>query len=157
MDRAHAALGTLDVNGTQVEVVGVHLARPFYPRLQEEDIEALTSFVLQREGPLVLAGDFNMSPWTEKLGRLTYLSGLRRFTWPMRRGRLQLLPFVAIDNVLVSPHFTTIAIAGGPRLGSDHRAVTADLALAGAKRSSRGIDLPAGMLRAMLTHKEDKP
>ena len=118
--------------------------------------------MLQREGPLVLAGDFNMSPWTEKLGRLTYLSGLRRtntftFTWPMRQGRLQLLPFVAIDNVMVSPHFATISTRGGPRLGSDHRAVTADLALAAAKRSSRGIDLPAGMRRAMLTHKEDKP
>ena len=152
----------LDVNGTQVEVIGVHLARPFYPRLQEEDIEALSSFVLPREGPLVLAGDFNMSPWTEKLGRLAYLTGLRRtntfiFTWPMRRGGLQLLPFVAIDNVLVSAHFATIATQGGPRLGSDHRAVTADLALAGAKRSSRGIDLPAAMRRAMLTLKEDKP
>ncbi len=35
----------LDVNGTTFELVGVHLARPFYPELQQQDIVALTEFV----------------------------------------------------------------------------------------------------------------
>jgi endonuclease/exonuclease/phosphatase (EEP) superfamily protein YafD len=54
----------LEVNGTNLELAGVHLARPSYPRLQQEDIAALTEFVLSRTGPLVVAGNFNMSPWT---------------------------------------------------------------------------------------------
>jgi endonuclease/exonuclease/phosphatase (EEP) superfamily protein YafD len=45
----------------------VHPARPFYPGLQEEDVEALAEFAASREGPLIVAGDFNMSPWTDKL------------------------------------------------------------------------------------------
>lgn len=150
----------LDVKGTALELAGVHLARPFYPSLQEEDIEALTNFVLSRGGPLVVAGDFNMSPWTEKLGRLTSITGLRHtntfaFTWPLRRGRLELLPFVAIDNVLVSRHFARIALEAGPRLGSDHRPITVDLALA-TPRSSRRIDLRGAAERSMLAAQEDK-
>jgi len=125
----------LDVKGSEVELAGVHLARPFYPALQEEDTETLIKFVLSRSGPLVLAGDLNMTPWTEKLNRLTGATGLRRyntfaFTWPMRRGKFRLIPFVAIDNVLASQHFAKIAMRAGPRLGSDHRPVIADLALA---------------------------
>ena len=40
-----------------------------------------------------------------------------------------LLPLVPIDNVFASPHFAKIATTVGPRLGSDHRPVIADIAL----------------------------
>jgi endonuclease/exonuclease/phosphatase (EEP) superfamily protein YafD len=50
------------VDGAQVELAGVHLARPFYPDLQEADIVALATFVQERTGPLIVAGDFNMAP-----------------------------------------------------------------------------------------------
>jgi endonuclease/exonuclease/phosphatase (EEP) superfamily protein YafD len=79
----------IDVNGTAVELVGVHLARPFYPVLHEHDVTTLTQFVLTRKLPVIVAGDFNMTPWTDQLKRFTYVSGLGRFntfhfTWPMR-------------------------------------------------------------------------
>lgn len=125
----------LDVNGTTFELAGVHLARPFYPELQEQDIESLTEFVQSRTMPLIVAGDFNLSPWTEKLARFTGSTGLKRYntfclTWPMRRGNLPLLPLVATDNLFASRHFAKIATRGAPRLGSDHRAIIADIALA---------------------------
>ena len=56
----------IKVNGTPLELAGV---RPFYPELQQQDIAALIAFAQARTLPLVMAGDFNMSPWTEKLGR----------------------------------------------------------------------------------------
>ena len=85
--------------------------------------------------PLIVAGDFNMSPWTEKLALFTERTGLKRYntfhlTWPMRRWNVQLLPLVATDNVFASRDFAKIATRGAPRLGSDHRAVVADIALA---------------------------
>jgi endonuclease/exonuclease/phosphatase (EEP) superfamily protein YafD len=125
----------LDVRGTIFELAGIHLARPFYPELQEQDIEALTEFVRGRTMPLIVAGDFNLSPWTEKLARFTNSTGLARYntfylTWPMRRRDVQLLPLVAVDNVFASRHFAKIATRGAPRLGSDHRAIIADIALA---------------------------
>jgi len=44
----------LDVDGTQVELAGVHLARPFYPDLQEADIHLRTG----EEWPLDRGGGF---------------------------------------------------------------------------------------------------
>jgi endonuclease/exonuclease/phosphatase family metal-dependent hydrolase len=124
----------IEVNGTPLDLAGVHLTRPFYAELQQQDIAALIAFANSRTLPLVMAGDFNMSPWTEKLGRFERSSGLKRYntfhlTWPMARGTLPLLPLVAIDNVFASPQFARIAVAPGPRLGSDHRPIVADLAL----------------------------
>jgi endonuclease/exonuclease/phosphatase (EEP) superfamily protein YafD len=125
---------TLDVDGKTVDLAGVHLARPFYPDLQQTDIVALTRFVQEHDGPLILAGDFNMTPWTVKLKDFTAATGLGRFntfrpTWPMRWHDLPLLPFVPIDNVFASRHFANIETTLGPRLDSDHRPVIADIAL----------------------------
>ena len=124
----------IEVNGTTFELAGVHLTRPFYPELQQQEIAALIAFVQSRDLPIVMAGDFNMSPWTEKLGRFERSSGLKRYntshlTWPMQEGGVAVLPLVAIDNVFASPQFARIKAVAGPRLGSDHRPVIADLAL----------------------------
>jgi len=125
---------TLDVDGTQVGLAGIHLARPFYPAFEAADIARLTQFVKDRPGPLILAGDFNMTPWTWKMRGLTRATGLKRYntflpTWPMRWRSLPLLPLLPIDNVFASPHFSAIATDVGPRLDSDHRPVIADIAL----------------------------
>jgi endonuclease/exonuclease/phosphatase (EEP) superfamily protein YafD len=124
----------IEVNGTTFELAGIHLTRPFYAELQQQDIAALIAFARSRTLPIVMAGDFNMSPWTEKLGRFERGTGLKRyntfhFTWPMQEGGVPVLPLVAIDNVFASPQFARIAVDAGPRLGSDHRPVIADLAL----------------------------
>ena len=126
------------MNGTVFEFAGIHLTRPFYPELQEQDVAALAAFARSRTLPLVMAGDFNMTPWTEKLSRFTDATGLRRYntfhlTWPIERGRVPLLPLVAIDNVFASPAFARIGAMGGPRLGSDHTPIVVDLALAGSR------------------------
>jgi endonuclease/exonuclease/phosphatase (EEP) superfamily protein YafD len=66
----------LDVHGTAVEVVGVHCARPFHPLLQAQDVAALTQLVLARTLPIVVAGDFNLTPWTDHLNRVTRMTEL---------------------------------------------------------------------------------
>jgi endonuclease/exonuclease/phosphatase (EEP) superfamily protein YafD len=132
----------LDVNGTSVEILGVHVARPFYPMLQAHDATTLTQFVLTRKLPLVVAGDFNMTPWSDRLKQFTYVTGLGRyntfhFTWPMRWREYPLMPLVAIDNVFASSDFAKIATIGGPRLGSDHRPIITDIALVAPARESQ--------------------
>ncbi len=128
----------IEVNGTEVTIAGAHLARPFYPSLQYADILTLVNFVRQQHGPLIVAGDFNMTPWTDKLTGFTQTTGLKRcntfhFTWPLHVHGIPLLPFVAIDNIFASPGFAAISTKAGPRLGSDHRPVIADIALVPAK------------------------
>jgi endonuclease/exonuclease/phosphatase (EEP) superfamily protein YafD len=125
----------VEVNGTTVKFAGVHLARPFYPKLQYADVVTLVDFVRHQTGPLIVAGDFDMTPWTDKLTGFTETTGLGRyntfhFTWPLHVGSIPLLPFVASDQVFASPHFAKITTWTGPRLGSDNRPVIADIALA---------------------------
>ncbi|MHA1517572.1 MAG: endonuclease/exonuclease/phosphatase family protein [Alphaproteobacteria bacterium] len=124
----------LGVNGKSVTLVGVHLTRPFYPALQKSDIEALTRFAETQSGPLILAGDFNMTPWTVKMRTFTEATNLGRYntyypTWPMRWRSVPLLPLLPIDNIFASEHFANISTRPGPRLDSDHRALISDLAL----------------------------
>jgi endonuclease/exonuclease/phosphatase (EEP) superfamily protein YafD len=124
----------IEVNGTAVTFAGAHLARPFYPKLQYADVVSLADFVRHQTGPLIVAGDLNLTPWTDKLTGFTQATGLKRyntfhFTWPLHARGLTLLPFVAIDQVFASPHFAKIATQAGPRLGSDHRPIIADIAL----------------------------
>lgn len=125
----------LDVNGTEVKLVGAHMARPFYPEQQQSDIETLTAFIRSETGPVVVAGDLNMAPWTQKLHNFTLKTGMRRFntvvpTWPARWKNLPLLPLLPIDHVFVSPQLAKIDVRIGPRLESDHLPVVADIALA---------------------------
>ena len=125
----------LDVNGTEVKLVGAHMARPFYPAQQKSDIDTLTAFVRSQTGPIIVAGDLNMTPWTQKLHKFTAETGMRRFntlvpTWPARWKDLPLLPLLPIDHVFVSPHLAKIDVRIGPRLESDHLPVVADIALA---------------------------
>jgi endonuclease/exonuclease/phosphatase (EEP) superfamily protein YafD len=125
----------IEVNGTTVKFAGVHLARPFYPKLQYADVLTLVDFVRHQTGPLIVAGDFSLTPWTDKLRGFSEATGLKRynsfhFTWPLHVRALTLPPFVAIDHVFASPGFAKIETRVGPRLGSDHRPVIADIALA---------------------------
>jgi endonuclease/exonuclease/phosphatase (EEP) superfamily protein YafD len=124
----------IEVKGTPIEVVGAHVARPFYPALQHQDIATLTQFMENRKLPLVVAGDFNMTPWTDQLQRFTQATRLGRyntfiFSWPMRWRKYGFVPLFAIYHVFASKAFAKIGAWGGPRLGSDHRAVIADIAL----------------------------
>ncbi|MFE2555540.1 endonuclease/exonuclease/phosphatase family protein [Streptomyces sp. NPDC059352] len=89
-------------------------------------------------GPLLLAGDFNASQdhaafraildagHLQDAARLADAS--RTPTWPMEG---PLPPFVQIDHVLVSRDFSVRGIRFLDLVGSDHRAVLADLDLRG--------------------------
>ena len=75
-----------------------------------------------------------MTPLTLKLTNFIQDTGLRRFntftpTWPARWRNLPLVPLLPIDNVFASKHFAKIGTIIGPRLGSDHLPVVADIAL----------------------------
>ena len=121
----------IDVKGTPVELVGVHIARPFYTELQTHDVATLTQFLRGRNLPGIGAGDFNLTPWTEQLKHLLSAAGLKRYNTfnPTCWRKYPLPPVFVIDHVLASDRFAKIATTGGPRLGSDHRPVIADIAL----------------------------
>ena len=105
-------------------VAGVHLLNPlFHPAShQREEIEALISVVNRFDGPVVVTGDFNMTPFSARYGNLLLKSNLRRATgglnatWPALLTPLGL----SLDHVLVGEEVSHATMRTGPRLGSDH-------------------------------------
>ena len=86
---------------------------------------------------LILAGDFNSTPWSFSRRREDAMFGLERrtkalFSWPageVSRHRIKVpFPFLAIDHVYAGKAWRTVSVRRGPRLGSDHYPVVVVLA-----------------------------
>jgi endonuclease/exonuclease/phosphatase (EEP) superfamily protein YafD len=117
-------------------VVGVHLRSPGSPRraaVRNWQLRALADHVAAIPGPLIVMGDFNVTPYspyyTDWLAR-TGLTDTRRGrtlspSWPA------FFPVLAIpiDHCAVSRDVTIIAHRGLPAFGSDHYPILAELAL----------------------------
>ncbi len=112
-------------------VVAVHLTWPFPPGEQQAQMQNLATQTAQFDRrSLIVAGDFNSTPWSFTLRRLAARLGLVRrthavFSWPARTygRRLRFMspfPLLPIDHVLAGSAWRTVSVARGPRLGSDH-------------------------------------
>ncbi len=99
--------------------------------LRNEQLAATADLVARMEGPKIVAGDFNVTPWSPFFGRMLTRSGLRdsrrgfgvQATWPSHWG----IGGIPIDHVLVSDDVAVKDRRVGPAFGSDHRAVIVDL------------------------------
>jgi endonuclease/exonuclease/phosphatase (EEP) superfamily protein YafD len=119
-------------------VVAVHLEWPIWiDALQQA--RALAGFLdLYASDRLIVAGDFNLTPWSSMLRRFDRSVGVERRdlalpTWPARvsvAGRLYPTPaYLPIDHVYAGSAWRTVAVRRGPFLGSDHYPVVLDLSL----------------------------
>ena len=112
----------LDVDGTAVDLVGVHLTSrlPYGPPTQ---LRRLLPQLPGNDRPAIVAGDCNF--WGP--GVTTFLPGwtrtVRGRTWPSSR------PHSQIDHILVRKDSGVVALDSAvlPAVGSDHRPVRATL------------------------------
>lgn len=125
--------------GSPFSVLAVHLARP-----AESDRwparGALADLVVRYpRDRLIVAGDFNLTPWSFALRDFDHRFGLERrdravptwpAVWPLGRELIALPPVLPIDHVYAGPGWRTASVSRGPRLGSDHFPLVVDLALA---------------------------
>lgn len=116
--------------GKTFTVTGLHLAYPFQPDWQVSQARFLAERVRNATGTQILAGDFNLTPFSWKLNRLLAESELRRHatfgaTWPSHR----FAPLVLLDNLLATPDVKSVAASyGRSGYGSDHRPMIFDVA-----------------------------
>lgn len=109
-------------------VAGTHVLRPFDGGdWQQQDLRDVAAALNGMEGPLVVAGDFNATPWSIALTDFRAAAGLcgapgYRPSWPVWLGSLGL----PIDHVLVSEGLSIEAETVEPA-GSDHLPVRAVL------------------------------
>ena len=119
-------------------VVGVHAPspspkRPSETRRRNLQLGYLANLVEDARGPMVIAGDFNTTPWSPFFRELVTTAGLRNAadghgyigTWPSWFWPAQ----IPIDHVLVKGPVAVANIRRGPSTGSDHYPVVADLRL----------------------------
>lgn len=123
----------LEVKGRRLVVHGTHPPPPLGGAMAKErdrHLRALAAEAVSSPQPVVMAGDFNATPWCHGMKPLA-AAGLRdartghgaTATW--RRS----MPWVAIpiDHILIKGAVRVEGFQTGPDLGSDHRPVIADL------------------------------
>ena len=111
-----------------LHVIGTHLYRPSRkPGLHSRQTEAVARMIKRIDGPVVLAGDLNMSPWSYAYKSLRMQAGLKAARWLMPSWPAWPLnvPQVALDHILITQDLTFAASGTGPAVGSDHLPVLA--------------------------------
>jgi endonuclease/exonuclease/phosphatase (EEP) superfamily protein YafD len=117
-------------------ICGVHPASPstrrgWDSRLRDRQLAHIADSVHAKEQPVIVAGDFNISPWSPHFCDLLAATGLRNAgdghgwisTWPQWLAPAR----IPIDHILVSRSIAVTALKRGPCIGSDHFPLIADL------------------------------
>ncbi|MBX9745346.1 MAG: endonuclease/exonuclease/phosphatase family protein [Hyphomonadaceae bacterium] len=132
-----ASVGEFDIDGVRLRLIAAHLARPNPPAGQQREFTALTEAIGGAPADVILAGDFNSTPWSFALRRFDKASGLDRHTralptWPAQTWtRLELpalAPFLPIDHVYSGSRWRLVSLRRGPRTSSDHYPIEATFA-----------------------------
>jgi endonuclease/exonuclease/phosphatase (EEP) superfamily protein YafD len=132
------ARATLEGPDGPFSVISAHLEWPTR-RFQAVQIQALEKLAAHYPTDrLIVAGDFNLAPWSFALRGLDERLGLERrdqamFSWPARlsaNGQATWpLPVLPIDHVYAGRAWRTVSLTHGPCLGSDHYPTVIRLAL----------------------------
>jgi endonuclease/exonuclease/phosphatase (EEP) superfamily protein YafD len=117
-------------------VFGAHLSWPLSKAkaaARAAELHALAERARRESAPVLLAGDFNLTPWSRYFERFVAQSGLKDCalgqgvpgSWPA-----QAMPArIRIDHCFASDHWQVHRVVVGPSLGSDHLPIIADLEL----------------------------
>jgi len=122
----HRALAAAQItlDDTPVWLVSAHIAWP-WPKNTQASVAKALELLEGLQGPIVLAGDFNMMPWSHRIAQF------RAASRTQLAGPVQ--PSYHLGNVPLAIDMA-MAPAGGrltrrPKLGSDHHGIIADLSL----------------------------
>lgn len=130
---AHIIAGFTLADGTHFSVMTTHMDWPFPIERQRAELAAAAHEANNVEGPLIVVGDFNSTPWSYAMKGFEAATGLRRetrnlltfpelFTVPPRISRdgiIHTTPFLPLDQVF-ERGITVTELHRGPATGSDH-------------------------------------
>lgn len=125
------AMATLSIKERRIDLMGLHASVPTSParRIARDDMfEDIARFARRTNHPLIIAGDFNATPWNHSMRRLVRESPLRhapgfwRPTWTAYVPHWMGIP---LDHVLGATGCRVVDRHVGPDIGSDHRPVVA--------------------------------
>ncbi len=125
-----ATKAVIEWEGRPLTLIGVHLHWPMQPakaRLRNAEFQGLATLVRGIDGPVLVAGDMNITPWSPVFRDELARSGLQDCarghglvtSWPSRFAWAG----IRIDQCLASDHWRVLDISAGPAFGSDHLAM----------------------------------
>lgn len=129
-----AAHATIDVRGSTIEVNAVHLSWPLAggsTAARNAELVDLGRLLSRCTTRCIVAGDFNVTQWSDRYAQLLDESGMHPCTadnspstWP---AAFWAAFRIRIDHCLKSADVGTVAASVGPATGSDHLAIIHDL------------------------------
>lgn len=120
------------IGGETINVVVAHMVKPYFDDFPYAESQVMANVIRSLEGPVLLTGDFNAAAWSPNIDWLRKEAGLvpppfYPASWPIRLGPLG----VPIDNMWTrAPLLITHIEAMGDAMGSNHRGLVAEVALA---------------------------
>lgn len=121
----------------QITILAVHRSWGIHPHIYEPEMADLARAVEKfPQRYMIVAGDFNSTPWSAARRREDRSLGLIRrtralFTWPadpVSHDKFPTpFPVLPIDHVYAGPGWATVRVERGPKLGSDHYPVVVTL------------------------------
>ena len=124
-------MATLSVGQRRIDLLALHASVPTSPtwRLARDAMfEDIARFARRTRYPLIVAGDFNATPWNRPMRRLVRESPLRHapgFWQPTWTAHVPVWLGIPIDHVLAATDCRVVDRRVGPDIGSDHRPVVA--------------------------------
>ncbi|AFY50480.1 hypothetical protein Nos7524_4738 [Nostoc sp. PCC 7524] len=142
----HNLIATIEIDKQPIKFIGTHPLVPTKPtnfHSRNRQLAALTKYIQQLQQPVILAGDFNLTPWSPYYRRLINKTNLHNTrlgfgilpSWPRPATHVHLpswlIPLIniPIDHCLVSKHFQVATTYTGANANSDHAALITDLVL----------------------------
>jgi endonuclease/exonuclease/phosphatase (EEP) superfamily protein YafD len=135
--RHMGAWATFGAGPQAFTVVGTHYRWPEPLANQREQSQRLAMVLTRFDGPnLIVAGDFNLTPWSFRLRRQDASFGLARlthaiFTFPAGQiahwGMTFPFPLLPIDQIYAGSNWRPVSVARGQAVGSDHYPIVAVL------------------------------
>jgi len=130
-----AVIATIDVHGSALRFVGVHLLPPMTPAWaasRNRQLAAVAALAAATDGAVLVCGDLNVTPWSPQFARFVEDSKLetvaaRPLSWTWPAGMLPL--GVRIDHCFRRGGIATSIAAALGDIGSDHYPLAVEFAM----------------------------
>lgn len=147
---ALAGMARIDFGGRSALIAALHLEWP-WPFTQAENVEELRPYFERLQGPMIVAGDFNATPWSQTVRQIAEASktssvdGLRP-SWLLNGTLAQAARWIGmpLDHILVSDRISGTRVETLGPVGSDHLPLLLRFVIDGANED--GPDLQTVML-----------
>jgi len=131
-----SVIARFTIDGQKLTLIGTHPSPPTSrdrAKSRNHQLAELARFISEREEPIILLGDLNVTPWSPYFTEFLRSTGLRdsregfgvQPSWPTRFPPV----WIPIDHALVSSNVVVHDRRVGPYIGSDHYPVILDFAL----------------------------